>query len=87
MTDAPWTSSTTFPPQKKLNMKCDIWRGVNILSKFQLPALTVWDRQCLEDSELKDHSMNELIVNDKGAFRTAPAIPGLLDIKIKFLKT
>ena len=67
-------------------MKCDVWWGVNILSKFQLPALTGWERQCLEDSELKDHSMNELINNDKCAFRTAPAIPGLLDIKIQFLK-
>ena len=33
----------------------------------------IWDRQCLEDSKLKDHSMNELL-NDKGVYRTAPAI-------------
>ena len=42
-------------------MTCDTWWGVNILSKFQLPALAVWDRQCLEDSEQKDHSMNESV--------------------------
>ena len=40
-------------------------------------ALTVWDRQCLEDSERKDHSMNQL-VNYEGVYRTAPATPGLL---------
>ena len=42
-------------------------------------ALTVWDRQCLEDSELKDHLMNQLM-NHEGVYRTAPATPGLLTI-------
>ena len=32
--------------------------GINFLSKFQVPALMVWDRQCLEYSERKDDSMN-----------------------------
>ena len=60
------------------HVTCDIWHvtcdtrwGVNILSKWQLPALTVWDRQCLEDSERKDHSLN-------CDCRAAPATPGLL---------
>ena len=35
-------------------MTCDIWRGVKILSNFSSLALILWDRQCLEDSELKD---------------------------------
>ena len=37
----------------------------------------VWDRQCLEDSEQKDHLFNELIY-DKAVYRTAPIKPGLL---------
>ena len=37
----------------------------------------VWDKECLEDSERKDHSINQS-VNDKGVYRTAPATPGLL---------
>ena len=37
----------------------------------------VWDRQCLENSEQKYHSMNESM-NDEGVFRTAPDTPGLL---------
>ena len=39
----------------------DMWQmvGVNILSKCKLPSSYVWDRQCLEDSELKDDLMNE----------------------------
>ena len=45
--------------------------------KISSPALTVWDRQCFEDSELKDDSINESI-SDKGVYRTAPATPGLL---------
>ena len=38
----------------------------------------VWDRQCLDDSEQKDHLMNES-VNYEGVYRTAPATPGLLN--------
>ena len=41
------------------------------------PALTVWDRQCLGDSEQKDDLVNESM-NDEGVFRTAPATLGLL---------
>ena len=34
----------------------------NLSQNFTSPALTVWDRQCLIDSEQKDHeSVNELI--------------------------
>ena len=39
-------------------------------------ALTVWERQCLEDSEQKNHSTNEWInelINDESVHRTAPA--------------
>ena len=38
----------------------------------------VWDRQCLEDSEQKDDSMNESI-NYTGFCRTAPATLGILN--------
>ena len=41
----------------------------------------VWVRQCLEDSEQMDHSINERmneLINDEGVYRTAPATPGLL---------
>ena len=64
-------------------MECDTWWGLNILSQFQLSALTAWDRQCLEDSERKvqqlNYSVNEL--------QTAPAAPGLLNIYILFRKS
>ena len=46
---------------------------------FSSPALTVRDRQCLQDSEGKDHLPNELI-NHKAAYRTAPATLDLLII-------
>ena len=40
-----------------------------------------WDRQCVKDSEQKDHSLNEWMnewMNYEGVYRTAPATPGLL---------
>ena len=45
------------------------------LKNFSSPALTVWDYQCLEDPELKDH-----LISNGGDYRTAPATPGLLVI-------
>ena len=50
----------------------NIWWEVNIIS-----ALTIWNRQCLEDSKQKDHWMDERI-NYKGVYRTAPATLALL---------
>ena len=41
-------------------MTCDTWWEVKILSKLQLPSSGFgFDRQCLEDFEQKDDSMNE----------------------------
>ena len=54
---------------------------MNILSNFNSLALTVWDRQCLEDFERKDHRLNESAnesVNDEGVCRKVPATPGVL---------
>ena len=51
-------------------MTLDMWH-------FSSPALTVLDRQCLEDSELKDDLINEWM-NYEGVYRTAPATPVLL---------
>ena len=54
---------------------------MNILSSFSSLALRVWDRQCLEDFERKDHRFNESAnesVNDEDPCRTAPATPGVL---------
>ena len=51
---------------------------MNILSNFSSLALTVWDRQCLEDSELKDEVLNKSMSN-RDVCRTAPATPGLLN--------
>ena len=33
----------------------------NVLKSILYPALTVWDRQCLEDSQRKDHSLSQLM--------------------------
>ena len=52
-------------------------RGLKFCQYFSSLALTVWDRQCLEDSEQKDDSINES-VNHKGNCRTALATPALL---------
>ena len=41
----------------------------------------VWDRQCLEDSEWKDDSINEWITHE-GISRTDLATPGLLNIAV-----
>ena len=51
--------------------------GCTFSQNVSPPALPVWDRQCLEDSERKDDLMNELL-NDKAVYRTATATPGLL---------
>ena len=48
---------------------------------FSSLALTVGDTQCLEDSEQKDHLMNELFSN-AGDCRTAPATLGMLNINV-----
>ena len=64
----------------------DTWHVTNgggwtFSQNFSTPARMVYDRQCLEDSEQNDHSMNQWInesMNDKGVYRTAPATPGLL---------
>ena len=57
-------------------LTCDMWCGVNIVLNFSSLALLVWDQQCLEDSEQKDHRLNQVIkylINDKGVSRTALA--------------
>ena len=39
------------------------------------------DGKCLEDSEQKDHSINESmneLINYKGVYRTVPSTPGLM---------
>ena len=46
-------------------MTCDMWHMVGaekFPQNFSSPAFTICDRQCLEDSELKDDSKNELII-------------------------
>ena len=35
--------------------------GGAFFKSFSSLALTVWDRQCLEESEQKDHQPNELL--------------------------
>ena len=44
---------------------------------LKISALMVWDRQYLEDSELKDHSIYQSM-NHEGVYRAAPATPDLL---------
>ena len=39
-----------------------------------ISALLTWDRQCVEDSEQKNDSINESM-SDEGVYRTAPATP------------
>ena len=42
----------------------------------------VWDKECLEDFEQNDHSMNEWMnewINGEGVYRTTPATRGLLN--------
>ena len=72
-------------------MTCDMWWGVNIQSKFQLPSSHgLKERQCFEDISTKDHSVSLTNTNtntntntdtesisDGGVFRTAPATLGL----------
>ena len=69
-------------------MTCATWLkmwhmvgGWTFSQNVSSPALTVWDRQCLEYSEQKDHLINEAInqsEKDKGVYRTALATGGLL---------
>ena len=46
------------------HLTCDTWHvthggGWTLYQNFGSTVLIVWDRQCLEESEQKDHSMNE----------------------------
>ena len=50
---------------------------MKILSKFELPSSSGW--KILKALEEKGNSLSEFI-NDGGDCRTAPAIPGLLNI-------
>ena len=50
------------------------------LSKFQLPAIMVWDRQCLENSEQNYLVLMNEWINDKYVYRTAPATQELVII-------
>ena len=59
-------------------MKRDTWYGVTFFQNVSSLALTVWERQCFEEWEEKDHRVTCLI-NDKGVCKTAPATPGLLN--------
>ena len=62
-------------------MTRDTCWGVKILrKKIQLFSPIVSERQFNKDIWTKGHSLNELINNDGGDCRTAPATPGLLII-------
>ena len=70
------------------DLTCDMWHvthggGWTFSGNFSSPALTVWDKQCIEDSKQKDHWLNQWMygwINYKGVYRTATASPGLLII-------
>ena len=53
---------------------------------MQLSSPIVSERQFNKDIWTKDHSLNELINNDGGDCRTAPATLGLLNIHTFFGK-
>ena len=67
------TRETWHVTRDTWHMTHDTFRGVNILSKFQLPSsyiMKIWRKR-----------MNRLInqlINDEAVYRTAPATPGLL---------
>ena len=61
---------------------CDMWHlthggGWTFSNIFSFSALTVWERECREDSEQKNHWISPWI-NYKGVYSTAPATPSLL---------
>ena len=47
-------------------MTCDIWKGELFHKNLNSPALMVWDRQYLEDSELKDEKKSSARVPIEG---------------------
>ena len=53
------TYDTIHMTSDTLHVTCDMWWGLNISQIFSSPALTIQDRQCFEDSEQKDQSMNK----------------------------
>ena len=63
-------------------MPGETWWGLTFSQNFSSPAPIVWDRQCLEDSEKKDDSINYLN-NYDGVYRIPPVTPDLLIIDIK----
>ena len=70
------TCYTRHVTHETWHMTCDMFGGVNILSKFQLPrSYRLWF-MILWKSGGKG-SLNELM-NDGGDYRTAPATSGLL---------
>ena len=67
----------------KWHMTGDMWRGVNLLSKFQLTS-SYGLEITMYWIYFHKSSLNVLI-NDEGVCRTAPATPGLLKIYIQIL--
>ena len=59
-------------------MQCDMFGGVNILSKFQLPSSYGLWFMILWISGGKGSVAES--TSDKAVYRTAPATPGLLNI-------
>ena len=65
-----------------LHVTHDTWQvtygeGLPFSQNFRFTAVTVWDRQCLEDEGWLNEWINEWI-NDEGVSRTASAMTGLL---------
>ena len=65
------------------HVTCDRWNvihggGWTFSQNLSSLALTVWDRQCLQDSEQKGHSINKLN-NHQGVYKRALATLGLLN--------
>ena len=68
------------------HLTCDTWRGGGTFSQnISSQALSVWDWQCIEDSEQKDHLMNEwmiYLIIYKVVYRTALSALGPLIIVV-----
>ena len=71
------------------HVTCDTWHvthgeGWTFSQNFSFIALTVWDLWCCEYLEQKDHSLTHSM-NDEAVYRTAPATPGLLNIRLVYI--
>ena len=60
------------------------WGGKHFLNNFSSPAFMGWDKQCLEDSERKDDSINQSINESQRCLENSPSYTGSVKYAVNY---